>query len=99
MRWLCPDSLEAGLNAPVIIRSTSLMLVTLPSGGELKSLAVRSRCVDKTAKYFRGRAEHCRLLATGATDGPRDDLLRVAADLDQEADEMDAEEAASSRRG
>ena len=70
-----------------------------PIARELKSRAVRSQCVDKTAKYFRGRAEYCRVLATGATDGPRDDLLRVAADLDQEADDMDAEEAASRSDG
>jgi hypothetical protein len=55
--------------------------------------------VDKTAKYFRNRAEHCRFLATGATNGPRDDLLRVAVELDQEADDMDAEETASSSGG
>jgi hypothetical protein len=55
--------------------------------------------VEKTAKYFRGRAEHCRELATGATDGPRDDLLRIAVELDQEADDIDAEEAASSSCG
>jgi hypothetical protein len=54
--------------------------------------------LHKTEKFFRDRAENCRELATGATDGPRDDLLRVAADLDQEADDMDAEKAASSRR-
>jgi len=51
--------------------------------------------MDITAAQFRSRAQHCRDLADGATGVARDDLLRVAGDLDQEADEMDAEEKAS----
>jgi len=51
--------------------------------------------VNDIAEQFKRRALHCRTLADGATGGPRDDLLRVAADLEQEADEMDAEEAAA----
>jgi hypothetical protein len=51
--------------------------------------------VNEIAEQFKRRAQHCRALADDATGGPRDDLLRVAADLEQEADEMDAEEAAA----
>ena len=50
--------------------------------------------MDITAAHFRSRAKQCRDLAEGATDGPRDDLLQLAADLEKEADDMDAEEAA-----
>ena len=53
--------------------------------------------MDETAEQFRRRAQHCRDLTEGATDGPRDDLLRVAADLEQEADEMDSEESAGTK--
>jgi hypothetical protein len=55
--------------------------------------------VEKTAEYFRSRAEHCRKLAAGASGEPREDLLRVAAELDQEADDMDGEDAASGSHG
>jgi hypothetical protein len=45
------------------------------------------------ADRFRGRARKCRELARDArTEIDRNDLLRVAAELEEEADKIDAEE-------